>query len=82
MPVYYFHIRKSQEVIPDEEGVELLDLDTAREEALISASEIMEDQMRFGLPVDLNDKIEIADAEGRVIASVTFGDAIPRNGKL
>ena len=81
MPVYFLHIRRGKDVVVDEEGVELPDLQAAREEALASVRDIVAEDVRTQRPVDLRDRIEITDAQGRVLLNVAFSEAIPRNGK-
>jgi hypothetical protein len=41
MPRYYFHVENGQEIIRDEEGIDLSDLDAVREEATTAARQIM-----------------------------------------
>jgi hypothetical protein len=41
MPVFYFHVRRGDEFIMDEEGVDLPNLAIARQEAILGARGIM-----------------------------------------
>lgn len=41
MPLYYFILKSARDIIPDEEGVELLDLPAARNHAVAVARELM-----------------------------------------
>jgi len=40
MTKYYFHIRVGNSVIPDDEGLDLPDLETVKEEAIRSAHDL------------------------------------------
>ncbi|MGF9757430.1 hypothetical protein AAII07_19740 [Microvirga sp. 0TCS3.31] len=44
----YFHLVNSQEIIPDEEGVEILDLERAGEFALRAIEELREEAIQAG----------------------------------
>jgi hypothetical protein len=75
MPNYYFHLLNDFDA-PDEEGLELPDLETARHQAQCLA--------RFTLAETIKDKggynpehrINIEDERGEVLDTVRFGDAV------
>jgi hypothetical protein len=75
MPRYYFHIRRGVQTSEDKEGMECKDVEAARNEAALSARELMADRLKSGLPLD-GDSFEIADAAGEVLATVRFGDCV------
>lgn len=78
MPVYFFHILRGTARIEDEEGEELPDMAAARQEVVASVRDLVADDMRSGQPIDLSDRIEIANLSGRVMATMTFREAILR----
>jgi hypothetical protein len=51
MPTFYFHLATPGHLIVDEEGRNLSGLDAARQEAIASAREIIEDSAREGADV-------------------------------
>jgi hypothetical protein len=75
MPKFYFHIVDGTELIEDPDGSELADLETARAEALQSARHLLADKVRAGQVVD-GQRFEIRDADGHLLATVPFRDAI------
>jgi hypothetical protein len=75
MPRYFFHIRHSDQLVPDEEGAVFADDAAARGEALASARDIAADLVRSGAPV-LGWTIEIVDEQSRVVGEVGPQDAI------
>ena len=66
MPRYFLHIRDGDELIPDEEGTELPDLDAAKAEAIAGARDILAEKLRSGERLD-GEVIEIADEAGNRI---------------
>jgi len=75
MPRYYFHVRDHTRAIIDEEGIELPDLEAAREEAVAAARELMSQSILKGESCD-GRVFDIADVQGCVVLSVPFSDAI------
>ena len=75
MPKFYFHLHNDEHV-PDASGKELADLDAARTHAVSMARfEVSEAAKRDGRIV-LSHHIDVANAEGAVLASVHFRDAV------
>jgi hypothetical protein len=66
MPCFHFNIRDGADVIRDEEGMILPDIETARDEARSSAKELAAQEYREKHEVD-GRIIEITDSRGRVI---------------
>ena len=75
MPRFFFDIRLRCDVISDVEGSELPDLRTAEREALVSLRHLLADRLRGSGPVEVL-QIEVADADGQVLAVIGLEDAI------
>jgi len=76
MPHYFLHLRGGDLDAVDTEGMELPDLDAAREEAIGTAREIAADRLRYGRSVDLGACFVITNEVGRTLLKVPFSDAI------
>jgi hypothetical protein len=75
MPRYFFHLQKANEAV-DEEGLDLPDEQAALKEAVASARELLAEAIRAGR--DLRpERIVIADATGREVATVNMKDVLP-----
>ena len=72
---FYFHVYNGAGVTRDEEGLELPDLAAARKEALNGICSILSEEVRYG-SLDLRGKIEIATADGELLSTVGFEEAI------
>ena len=75
MPRFYFNIRDGDALIEDPDGSDLRDLDVARTEALAAAREILANRLRANRILD-GQRIEITDAAGDVLATVSLKDVI------
>jgi hypothetical protein len=64
MPRYYFDIRDGEELIPDEEGMELPDLDAAFREAAYSLAEM---SSKKGRVVGSGIAVVVRNASGNVM---------------
>jgi hypothetical protein len=75
VPRFYFHLHNDIDV-PDEEGVELADLEAARAHAVrcarVTFAEMAKDEGR----VVLHHRIDIEDERGAVLDTVHFRDAV------
>lgn len=76
MTRYYFHVRDGSQVqgsqlLTDDEGSELPNLDAAKTEALAAAADILAARIKAGRPVG-NAIFEIADETGAVLMSIPF----------
>jgi hypothetical protein len=78
MPRFYFNLRNDL-VVDDEEGLELPDLAAAREYALFNARSIAAENVHKG-KLNLSHRIEIADEDNQVLATVSFADAVKVEG--
>lgn len=73
MPRYYFHVY-DEEATLDSEGVELADSHMALVFAYRAAREIAAETAKQG-KLSAQDRIDIVDADRRLIDTVTFGEA-------
>jgi hypothetical protein len=78
MPRYFFHIHDNADII-DDDGLELRNIEVANWEALRGARSLAAEQVLLGR-LSLNDRIDVSDETGAVIATVTFRDAIAIEG--
>lgn len=74
MPHYYFHLYNSLVAI-DEEGQDLPGLDEAKDFAVKGARELASEEVLRGA-INFSHRIDIADAAGTVVATVTYADAV------
>jgi hypothetical protein len=73
---YYLHRRTPVDYIIDPEGSELPDLAAAHHEAILCARQFWSGAILVA--ADLSDEsFEISDADGRLLLSVPFLDALP-----
>ena len=79
MPHYHFHLHNRIGFVPDQEGLELPDLQAAREQALRSIRSIVSADVLDGL-IDLNGGIEVMDGGPEPIAVIPFADAFQLEG--
>jgi hypothetical protein len=74
MPLFYFHLRNGEELQEDTNGEDFGSLTAAREEAILSAREIMSERVASGKKPN-GSRFEIADDTGRHVLTVPFQDA-------
>ncbi len=72
MPHYYFHLRTTDGIERDHEGITFPSLDEARTDALSCLFEMASDELSAGRLTNLVG-IDIADGQGTVLASVKMG---------
>lgn len=75
MPTFFFHIRGAGIEAEDYIGMELHDLEAARDEAVRAARDIMMDEIQAGR-LSLRRRIDVEDANQRPVFSLPFGEAI------
>jgi uncharacterized protein DUF6894 len=80
MSRFYFHIRFGDQIVIDHEGSDLPDPAAAREEALVSARQILADAIRSGNET-IPEAFVIADSEGHELETVRFAAALPKRLK-
>lgn len=71
---YFFHVSNGNGFVTDEEGQEIADEASAREEAIKSVRSIISDEASSGV-IDLTGHIEVVDANGERVLVVAFEDA-------
>jgi hypothetical protein len=71
MPRFYFDLRQGDGLISDEEGQELADLCAAEDEAIQTVAEICRGHLEKAAPGNDTVHIEVRDADGRQIVTVT-----------
>ena len=74
MPRYRFHVLNDIDA-PDGEGQELTSLAAAHLQAIDYARELASASVRQGR-LDLTHRIDIEDDVGKVLSTVTFGEAV------
>jgi Domain of unknown function (DUF6894) len=75
MPLYHFNLLNGSGLIPDEEGRELPDLETARAEGIRGARSIIAEEVLDG-HVDLSSRLEITDEAGNILIAISFADTV------
>ena len=65
----YFHLVNSHEIIPDEEGVEIHDLERARDFALQSIEDLREEAIEAGVSWQ-GWRLDVVDASGSLLLSI------------
>ena len=84
MPLYFFHIRDAEGVIPDEEGSDLPDEKAARAEALSSIRDLMADAVKRG-HLNFDRQLDVTDDKGTLLFVVPFGQVakpVPKRGPI
>lgn len=74
MPRFRFHVINDIDA-PDDEGQELANLAAAHLKAVDCARDLASSAVRLGR-LDLKHRIDVEDDAGKVLLTVTFGDAI------
>ena len=67
MPTYYFHIRDGNTLILDDDGCELADVESTRNEAFQSARDLRHQDATDGLFTTNAPYIEVCDEAGSVV---------------
>ncbi|MDK2768332.1 MAG: hypothetical protein KYX69_11510 [Sphingomonas sp.] len=75
MPRFHLHLFNDIDV-PDEDGSDYPDLATARAEAIRSARAMMAEHLLAGRSIALGHRINVADEQGKVLASIPFRELI------
>jgi hypothetical protein len=79
MPRFYFHVYNDVIAI-DEEGLELPDLEAAREQAMDSARELVCESIHKG-HLNLDHRIEVDDEHHRRLMTISYRDAFTLTGE-
>jgi hypothetical protein len=75
MPVFYFHLLNDMDV-RDPEGIELPDLEAARDKARHNARMLMGEMLKDEAHINLSHRIDIEDEHRRVLDTVWFRDVV------
>jgi dihydroxyacetone kinase DhaKLM complex PTS-EIIA-like component DhaM len=75
MARYFFHLHDRSGQTVDQLGREIADLDEARRRANKAARAIIQADVGSGI-IDLTARIEVTDAEGEVVLTLPFDEAI------
>ena len=75
MARYFFHHQKSDQLLEDEEGEEFPSLERVREEAVLSAREIIAEAAKQGRDAT-KDSFSIADDLGQTVLVLQFADVL------
>jgi hypothetical protein len=75
MPRYFFHVKYKAKTIRDVEGMDLDDLDAAREEAMESVRQVRCDRLLFGELIE-DESFVVADEQGQTVLTFPFKDAV------
>ena len=72
-----FHLNLFNDVdVMDEEGSDRADLAAAKAEAIKVGRELMAEHLVLGRPVNLSHRMEVSDADGKVLAVIPFREMI------
>lgn len=75
VPNFYFHVRDGDRLIEDLDGSDLPSLEAARAKAVAATRQAVAEQLRRG-EIMRDRSFEITDEGGRVLATVTYRDAV------
>jgi hypothetical protein len=75
VPRYYMHMSDGHRFVEDHEGRDLPDDETARQEAVKGARDVMASELRGG-QLDLSSFIEVEDETRKLLFTVTFAEAV------
>jgi hypothetical protein len=77
MPRYYLHIQQGDQLLRDPDGIECLDLEAARAEAVAGIRDILAEAIKRGADDGLEDVLVITDESGRELITIPFSEALP-----
>jgi len=80
MPRFFINFQNVNELAKDDEGIDLQSLEAARKAALISAREILADNIKDGAKDPLV-AITITDESGQELATIPAKDVLPESVK-
>ena len=73
---FYFHLKDGDELIHDDEGIELPNVEAATREALLSARELLANAIKDGNP-KVPEAFVIADEAGRILRVLPMVEVLP-----
>jgi hypothetical protein len=77
MARFFFHLKRGDEIIEDDEGTDLPNTAEARERALQSAREILTEAIKGGWEL-YADALIVTDDQGEPVAFVPLVEALPQ----
>jgi hypothetical protein len=77
MPKYYIHFQNGEIIAKDEEGQELPGLDEAKEAAMVSAREILADNIKGNAANPLR-AVMIANEKGEILTTIPAKEVLPK----
>jgi len=75
MPHFYFHVFNGSGETHDDEGIDLPDVQSARNQALIAIRSILSDELGRG-QLDFGGMIRITDQDDHLLLEVPFTEAV------
>ena len=75
MPLFFFHLHDGVDQLLDEEGIELIDLETVKSQSLREARSLMAHEVLEGR-LNIGQRLDIRDAAGELVHSLEFKDAL------
>ena len=80
MPRFFFSARGPRRHVPDYEGLELSDIETARSVALLAAADVLAEMANHERHPDW--RFEITGEDGRIVLTIPFAEAMePGSGR-
>ena len=71
---YYMHLRNGIDELLDSEGVELVDLDAVRHNAMVAVRDILSSDLRTGV-MDLRYRVDAETESGVIVYTLPFKQA-------
>jgi hypothetical protein len=78
MARYFFHLRERSGDTVDEEGLDLIDDEAARQVAIAGARSIISSEVVRGR-LHLTPAIEVTDADGQTVVILSFSEAVQKS---
>ena len=75
MARYFFHLRDGDTLLPDDEGLELRDLEAVRSYAFESARQLLSQAVLSGKAGSVRQQIQVLDEGGRTVLTTPIGHA-------
>jgi hypothetical protein len=73
---FYFHIKQGEQIVHDDEGLELPNIDAAKNEAIRGARDILSDAIKSGSS-KVPEALLVADDSGQTVAFVPLIAVLP-----
>jgi len=76
MPLFFFHINENGDVLYDEEGSDLPDLDAAPEEAIEGIRQMISAAVLAGSPLGLDREMHVDDGARQTLLKIKFCEVV------